>query len=62
MSRAEFVHARAHGLKARQAKRLERWISADEFLRQYDALRDPHGEYGSVGRDPAKILTRKDAS
>ena len=61
MNRAEFVHARAHGLKARQAKRLERWISVDEFLKQYDVQRDPNGHYGTPGRDPLKILTLKDA-
>jgi len=56
--RAEFQRRRDYGLKARHAKRLARWRPVDEFLAAYEAQRDPHGEYGSVGRNPANILTR----
>jgi len=56
--RTEFAPARAAGLKARHAQRLSRWMPVDEFLAAYEAQRDPHGEYGSVGRNPANILTR----
>lgn len=62
MSREEFTRRRNHGLKARHAKRLSRWISVDEFLKQYDEQRDPDGHYGTPGRNPANILTLKDAS
>jgi hypothetical protein len=60
--RAEFTRRRNAGLKARHAKRLARWISVDEFLKAYDEQRDPNGQYGTPGRNPANILTLKDAS
>lgn len=58
--RAEFARRRNAGLKARHAKRLQRWISVDDFLKAYDAQRDPNGQYGQVGRDPQNILQLKD--
>jgi hypothetical protein len=61
-TRAEFTRRRNAGLKARHAKRLERWIPVDEFLKAYDEARDPSGHYGTPGRNPANILTLKDAS
>lgn len=60
--RAEFQTRRDAGLKARHAKRLERWIPVDEFLKAYDAQRDPNGHYGTPGRNPANILTLKESA
>jgi hypothetical protein len=39
-----------------------RWMSVDTWLKAYDEQRDPGGHYGSIGRNPANVITLKDAS
>jgi len=58
-TRDEFRVARDAGLKARHARRLARWMPVDEWLEKYDQHRDPNGQYGTPGRNPADILTRR---
>lgn len=61
-NREQFKAARDAGLKARHAKRLERWQNVDDWLVEYERRRDPNGTYSVPGRDPQKILNLKDAS
>lgn len=55
--RAEFTRRRNYGLKKRHAARLARWEGIDSWLTRYEAIQDPDGRYGRVGRNPEAIIT-----
>lgn len=59
--RAEFKRRRDAGLKARHATRLARWEGIDSWLTRWEAQQDPHGQYGTPGRDPQNVI-RGDAA
>lgn len=44
--------------KIHATRTVRRWMSVDEWIKKYDEQRDPHGHYGSPGRDPQNVITK----